>query len=82
MTNDGIDDIYAGVEAAFAGGQSFIRVHIFPFEMTEENLAEQTLNMNHAFWANLKTGWDWFEQNKAPPNVSVSDKKYHFSSSE
>ena len=78
MTNDGIEEIYADVEAAFAGGQSFIRVHIFPFEMTAENLEAQRDNPNHAFWKNLKTGWDWFEREKTPPNVTVRNKAYIF----
>ena len=78
MTNDGIEEIYADVEAAFAGGQSFIRVHIFPFEMTAENLEAQRDNPNHAFWKNLKTGWDWFEREKTRPNVTVRNKAYIF----
>ena len=82
MTDTGIDEIYADVEMAFAAGQSFIRVHIFPFDMTDENLAAQSLNVNHAFWSNLKTGWDWFEANRTPPNVTVREKVYEFSVSE
>lgn len=82
MTDDGIEKIYAGVEASFAGGQSFIRVHVFPFEMTAENLAAQSENPNHAFWTNLKTGWDWFEREHIPPNVTVQDKTYQFSAAD
>jgi murein L,D-transpeptidase YafK len=82
MTNDRIEDIYADVETAFAGGQTFIRVHIFPFEMTQENMATQGANPNHAFWENLKTGWDWFERDRIPPDVTVVQKTYQFSASE
>jgi murein L,D-transpeptidase YafK len=82
MTDDGIEDIYADVEAAFEGGQSFIRVHIFPFEMTEEELNLHSGSDNHAFWTNLKSGWDWFETNGVPPNVTVSEKLYQFETSE
>jgi len=82
MTDDGIEEIYKDVEAAFAGGQVFIRVHIFPFAMTDENLAKQSENPNHGFWTNLKTGWDWFERERVPPNVSVPDKTYRFSASD
>lgn len=78
MTNDGIEEIYADVEAAFAAGQSFIRVHVFPFEMTQENLEAQRASSNHAFWTDLKTGWDWFERENIPPNVTVADKTYRF----
>lgn len=79
MTDEGIEDIYADVEAAFDGGQSFIRVHIFPFRMTEENLKAYGANPNLDFWKNLKTGWEWFERDKRPPNVNVSDRSYQFS---
>ena len=82
MTNAGIEEIYADVEAAFAGGQAFIRVHIFPFEMTAENLEAQRGHENHDFWENLKTGWEWFERDNQPPNVSVRDKTYIFSAQE
>lgn len=66
------------MEAAFTSGQSLIRVHIFPFEMTPENLDAQKYNPNYAFWENLKTGWDWFESKKMPPNVTIADKAYVF----
>ena len=82
MTDEGIEKIYAGVEGAFAGGQSFIRVHVFPFEMTEQNLAAKSENPNHGFWTNLKTGWDWFERERIPPNLSVANKTYRFSAAE
>ena len=78
MTDDGIEDIYSDVEDAFAGGQSIIRVHIFPFEMTEAALAAQQDSSNYAFWENLKSGWDWYENNRIPPNVTVVDKTYRF----
>ena len=82
MTDKGIEKIYAEIEEAFAGGQGFIRVHVFPFGMTEENLAAQSENPNHGFWKNLKTGWDWFERERVPPNVSVADKTYQFGAAE
>ncbi len=78
MTDDGIEEIYAEVEAAFTGGQSIIRVHIFPFEMTEDALAAQAGSPNYTFWENLKEGWNWFENARIPPNVTVVDKSYRF----
>lgn len=78
MTDEGIEEIYEDVEEAFAGGQSVIRVHVFPFEMTEDTLEAHKGSPNYAFWENLKTGWDWFEQNRIPPNVKVADKTYRF----
>ena len=78
MTNDGIDEIWDLMHNGFDGGQGLIRVHIFPFEMTEDNLAAYAETPNHAFWTNLKTGWDWFERERVPPNVTVVDKRYAF----
>ena len=46
--------------------------------MTDENLAAYQGNKNYAFWENLKQGWDWFEQNQEPPNVTVRNKAYVF----
>jgi len=82
MTDESIEDIYKDVEAAFAGGQSFIRVHVFPFEMSEEKLNRYKANANYAFWENLKTGWDWFERDHLPPNVTVRNKAYQFSTAD
>ncbi len=82
MTDKGIEEIYTLVGAALKGRQPFVRVHAFPFPMTEENMAAHKENANIEFWANLKTGWDWFEQKKRPPNVNVAQKRYVFSTSE
>jgi murein L,D-transpeptidase YafK len=79
MTDDGIEEIYALMSAAFDGGQPFIRVHVFPFPMTRDNLRRFETNPNIDFWHNLKAGWDWFEDHKRPPNVTTAEKLYRFS---
>jgi len=79
MTDPVIEEIYAVMEKAFDNGQSFIRVHVFPFPMTAENMAKYKTNENYPFWENLKQGWDWFESHKTPPNVNVANKTYMFS---
>ena len=59
MTNKQIEEIYTIVDAALRNGQSFFRVHIFPFKMTEQNMnshimpKETTLN-SYSFWKKLK----------------------------
>ena len=78
MTDEGIEEIYALMEQAFAGGQPFVRVHAFPFPMTDANLERHARNPNHAFWENLKEGWDAFEATNRPPNVEVEDGRYVF----
>lgn len=80
MGNKGIEEIYTLAEAALESGQSFFRVHVFPFKMTNENLAAYKESKWHEFWKNLKEGYDFFERHKIPPNVGVKDKLYIFDS--
>jgi len=79
MTDEGIEEIYTLAAGALKGGQPFMRVHVFPFPMTEENISAHKDNANIEFWRNLKTGWDWFERKSRPPNVNVAQKRYVFS---
>jgi len=79
MTDRGIEEIYALVEAALRGGQPFFRVHIFPFRMTRENMEKTRGSRWSPFWENLKEGYDFFENNgHRPPNVEVRNGRYRF----
>ncbi len=78
MTNEKIAEIYAIADAAFRNGQPFFRVHIFPFRMNKENIEKHKESEWIEFWKNLKEGYDFFENNKIPPNVEVEDNKYKF----
>jgi murein L,D-transpeptidase YafK len=78
MTDEKIEEIYAICGAAHEGGQPFFRVHIFPFRMTDERMAAAVESEWIDFWKNLKTGYDLFEKNRIPPNVTVKDKDYAF----
>ena len=78
MTDEKIEEIYTLCDAAHKGGQRFFRVQIFPFRMTEKRMKKFSSDPNYAFWKNLKTGYDLFEKNKLPPDVSVKNKKYVF----
>ncbi len=82
MTDAYMAEIYALSEAALKGGQPFFRVHIFPFVLTEDRLENDKNHQWHAFWKNLKTGYDYFEQHKRPPDVQVDNGHYVFSASE
>jgi murein L,D-transpeptidase YafK len=77
--NPGIETLYGEVEGALERGQPFVRVHIFPFPMTEQNLEMHEDDPNIEFWKNLKDGWNWFETKRIPPNVTVVDAAYVFS---
>ena len=79
MTDPGIEEIYTLLDAAFRKGQSFFRVHIFPFRMIAENLCRYEDSEWYEFWTNLKEGYDYFEQNgHVPPNVTVRNQRYVF----
>ncbi|MFK7851772.1 MAG: L,D-transpeptidase family protein [Akkermansiaceae bacterium] len=78
MTDEKIEEIYTLADAAHDGGEAFFRVHIFPFRMTDARMVKAADHQWIAFWKNLKTGYDFFEKSKIPPNVTVKDKKYIF----
>ena len=80
MTDDGIEEIYTLAERAFGGGQPFFRIHIFPFRMTAENMTLHAADFWAPFWENLREGYDLFEQDLVPPDVSVADREYVFNS--
>ena len=76
MTNAKIEEIYALVEGALKKGQKYVQVHVYPFRMTEENMALYSNNKWYDFWVNLKEGYDYFETEKIPPFVKVKNKSY------
>jgi len=78
MTDPGIEEIYTLCSTALQHGQTYFRVHSFPFRMTPERLAEEKNTPHHAFWLNLKQGYDHFETHKTPPKVTVRDQSYRF----
>ena len=76
MTDPGIEEIYTLCSSALNNGQAFFRTHIFPFRMSTERMEKESSHAWHDFWTNLKQGYDWFEQKRTPPDVSVRDKRY------
>lgn len=93
MTDRGIEEIYGFVEAALRAGQKEIPVHIFPFRMTDANLARETgtgggwlafvsggggYTQWSDFWRNLKQGYDHFEQTGEPPVAFACGDHYEF----
>jgi len=76
MGDDGIEEIYALADAALRGGQTAFDVHVFPFRLTNEALESYKTHRWHAFWQELKTGYDAFEKMHIPPTVIVRDKHY------
>lgn len=78
MTDAKIEEIYALADAALRNGQPYFRVHIFPFRMTQENMARHQGSRWSAFWENLKAGYDYFETSRRVPSVRVRDGVYVF----
>ena len=81
MTNPGIEEIYGLVEAALKKGQPIVRIHSFPFRMSQMRMSQAREDKWYPFWENLKEGYDWFERERVPPNTEVSGKRYVFSHS-
>jgi murein L,D-transpeptidase YafK len=77
MTNPVIGEIYDLAAAALRSNQRHIPAHVFPFRMTQENLAKHATSEWAGFWANLKEGYDSFEKTRQAPRVSVCSNRYH-----
>lgn len=78
MTDRYIEEIYTLCSSALNNGQSYFRVHIFPFRMTSERLRQERNHRWYNFWQNLQLGYDAFESTRIPPNVNVKGKQYTF----
>lgn len=76
MTNPTIEEIYAMADAAFRNGQKSVQVHIFPFRLTDDKIGRHRDSRWYPFWMNLKEGYDFFEQHRRTPAVSVSSHRY------
>jgi murein L,D-transpeptidase YafK len=74
MTDPVIEEIYLVVEAALKKAGS-VPVHVFPFRMTAERMAQA--EAEHAeFWRGLQEGYDVFEKEKRVPRMKVEGGRY------
>jgi murein L,D-transpeptidase YafK len=78
VTDPAVDEIWRLVTGALDKGQPRFPVHAFPFRMTDTNLRLRRGSPWDGFWADLKTGYDLFEQSHIPPVVSVCNGRYVF----
>jgi len=76
MTNPCIEEIYTLVDAAMKNGQKFVPIHIFPFPLTELNVQDLKESAWHSFWEELKPGYNYFEKNHTPPEITVINGRY------
>lgn len=78
MTDPGIDDLWALMTAAQAGGQRSIAVDAFPFRPTPANLAAHARDPSAAFWRDLAEGDRLFRETGAPAAVWSCSARYAF----
>lgn len=64
ISDAGIEEVYLLAVAARAAGQTLIPVHIFPFPLTEAELAKRPASRHQAFWRGLMAGYAYFEQHR------------------
>lgn len=76
MTNSVVAEIYGLAERAIKAGQERVHVHVFPFRMTEANMAANARSEWQPFWQNLKEGYDAFELTRMPPQIGICEKRY------
>lgn len=74
-----IEEIYTLVGSALQRGQPYVRVHAFPFRMTDANLATYSEHRWYDFWRMLKPGYDYFELYHQPPEIDVIGGQYALS---
>jgi murein L,D-transpeptidase YafK len=77
MTDDKIKEIYLYAVYAKHQGQEQIPVYVFPFRMTDNNVAHYRQKYRNQpellrFWQNLKIGYDTFAQNKKALKFTVA----------
>jgi murein L,D-transpeptidase YafK len=78
MTDRVIDEIYTLVYKSLEAGQQSIPVHIFPFRLKADYLKNLSASAYYNLWSNMKPGYDLFERDHIPPQVSVVNKQYAF----
>jgi murein L,D-transpeptidase YafK len=82
MTDEKIEEIYSLCDASLKNDPSFFQIHLFPFRMTSERMERESASPHHAFWQNLREGYQWFETQGVPPEAKVANQRYHFRSGE
>ncbi len=83
ISDDKIRELYIMAVDAKAGGQKNISVTIFPARMTDENMRSlrvqyQDEPKNIKFWNSMRKGYQYFEQCKRLPLVTLSEKGEYF----
>ncbi|GAA4375625.1 L,D-transpeptidase family protein [Hymenobacter koreensis] len=72
ITDAGIKEVYVLATEARQAGQEELWVHIFPFELTEDQLLGRRTSVHHGFWQSLAPGYRQFAQHHTLPTVSIN----------
>ncbi len=79
MTDKGIAEIYAFVEAAIRHGQKDVPVEIYPFRMTSYNIASHAFSSPWgSMWREMQVGYDLFNQTGHPARAMACNGHYRF----
>lgn len=76
MTDSSIDEIFQFVTAALVFGQSKVQIAIFPFHMTDANMARHKYSDYIKFWEELKPGYAYFAAHHQPPDITIENGNY------
>lgn len=76
MTNVVIGEVYGLAQSAIANGQRHMPVHVFPFRMTDANVAAHEGDPWSEFWVELGRAYHSFERTRRPPRISVCKGRY------
>ena len=74
ITDAGIRELYVLAVEARAAGQAAIPVHIFPFELSADNLAIRMASKHLSFWQELAPGYQYFADHHQLPAVTVTER--------
>jgi len=76
MTDYYMEQIYVLAEAALRDGQDAIGVEVYPFRMTDENLAAHSGSRWNGFWQSLRVAHDYFLTHREPARIVAGADGY------
>ncbi|OTA21006.1 hypothetical protein Xbed_01000 [Xenorhabdus beddingii] len=76
MTNRYMDEIYQYAEKALYHGQPEIKINIYPFRMTPQNMRQHKNNGNYPFWKQLQPAYEQFAKTGIPATINVIGGRY------
>ena len=77
MSDERIQELWVMTKATH-DNRAKVHVHLFPARDLDTLIAGQKDEKLKSFWVNIKEGFDYFEQKKRLPKVTVKDRKYQF----